>query len=69
MCFNQDLKDTSGSCDLLLPDSSNEISHRGIVDPGYPICSVHLQVLVYSTAVYVLEDSRNSLTAPSYAIL
>ena len=45
---------TSASSDLPIPDSSHVTCRRGIVDPGNPICSVHLQVLVYSTVVHVL---------------
>ena len=34
---------------------SHVTCRRGIVFPGNPICSVHLQILVYSTVVHVLE--------------
>ena len=64
MCFNQGIQDTSGSSYLPLP-VSHVIIRRGIVDPGNPVCSVHLQVQVYSTLVHALEAFPQFFNCPN----
>ena len=64
-CFKQGVEDTSGSSDLPLSGSSHVTFCRGIVDPGNPICSVPLQVLVYSTVVHVLQGFPQFFNCPN----
>ena len=62
--FNQSVENTSGSYNLSLPKSSHVTCCQRIVDPGNPICPVHLQVLGYSTAIYFLEGLPKFFTYP-----
>ena len=65
MCLKQGLQGTSGSSDLPLPDSSHVACRRGIVYQDNPICSVHLQVLAYSTVVHVLKGFPQFFNCPN----
>ena len=65
MFFNQGVQDISGSSDLSLLHSSHVTCRRGIVDPGNPVCSMRLQILVYSTVVHVLEGFPQFSNCPN----
>ena len=39
--------------------------HWGIVDQGYPICSMDLQVLIYSAVVHVMEGFLQFFNCPN----
>ena len=65
ICLKQGIQDTSDSSDLPLPDSSHVPCRQGIVYPDNPICSMHLQVLTYSTVVHVLKGLPQFFNYPN----
>ena len=68
MFFNQGVQDISGSSDLSLLHSSHVTCRRDIVDPGNPVCSMRLQILVYSTVVHVVEGFPQFFDCPNKVI-